>query len=174
MNKIRWSVIAIGMFFLLVNSGCGGGGGSSVPEYNIEANTSSREFQDWLNQLPPTPEEFVQYWQEAEVKNGWKTDDWTLLPWDLHKNDSSYEIWDSKLINCHRMTVLLLEKYNGEYLYLYQGENVYAHAVFKGADEGGVYYISLGGLSLKFCRTIDEIYGEYRIEDFKENKDLVF
>jgi hypothetical protein len=59
------------------------------------------------------------------------------------------------------MTNLLLGKYQGEYLYLDQGEGVYSHAVFKGIDTEGVYYISLAGLKAKFCREYEEIYTDY-------------
>ena len=67
---------------------------------------------------------------EIFLNNGWRYVDWEELSWEEHKDDTAEQIWQSKLINCHRMTNLLLAKYEGEYLYIEQGEEA-------GEEEGG-------------------------------------
>ena len=163
MIKIKWITLLVLTALILTAAGCGGGGGSStgvVPE--IKTNETSDEFQAWLNTIPATPEEFVTYWEETEVDNGWRYVDWDELSWEEHRFDTAEEIWESKLTNCHRMTNLLLGKYDGEYLYIDQ-EGAYDHAVFQGTDDQGTYYISQSGLKLKFCRTYEEIFEAYQI-----------
>jgi hypothetical protein len=157
------------VFFLLtfLFSSCGGGGSSfSSPaveeleeEFRIEKvmPSTSPEYFQWLSTFPEEVKEFPEWRNSQEAKN-WNFTYWTSeFPYDLHEYDSGENIYNSKLINCHRGTVLLLQKYPGNYIYIDQ-EGDKDHAVFQGIDSAGPFYISFCGVECGFYRTITEIY----------------
>lgn len=157
------------VFFLLtfLFSSCGGGGSSfsspAIPELkeefrieNVKVSTSE-EFFEWLSTFPEDIHEFPEWWNSQESKN-WTFTYWTSdFPYDSHEYDSGESIYFSKLINCHRGTVLLLQRYPGKYIYIDQ-EGDKDHAVFQGIDSAGPFYISFCGVECEIFRTIDEIY----------------
>ena len=153
----NWNLILLLIPFFFILSSCGSGGGS----FSSPSIETSEEFKIWLNSLPTSPEQFVTWWNTSEQKN-WKYQKWTSeFSFSEHQRDSAEEIYRSRLINCHRATILLMAKYSGEYLYIEQPGN-YGHAVFQSEDSSGVFYISFAGLKAKFCRQYNEIFTDYK------------
>jgi hypothetical protein len=158
--------LSLCVFLLLLFSSCGGGGFSSSPaveeleeEFRIEKvmPSTSPEYFEWLDTFPEDIHEFPEWWNSQEAKN-WSFTYWTSdFPYSIHEYDSGESIYFSKLINCHRGTVLLLQKYPGKYIYIDQ-EGDMEHAVFQGIDSAGPFYISFCGVECGFYRTITEIY----------------
>lgn len=157
------------VFFLLtfLFSSCGGGGSSfSSPaveeleeEFRIEKvmPSTSEEYFEWLSTFPEDIHEFPEWWNSQETKN-WNFTYWTSdFSYSDHEYDSGEDIYNSKLINCHRATVLLLQKYPGDYIYINQ-EGDMEHAVFQGIDSAGPFYISFCGVECGIYRSIEEIY----------------
>ena len=147
-------ILLIPFFFLFLNS-------CSDSSFSFTKDEYSEEFQEWLSTLPNNPEEFPDFWKQNEAEK-WQYWKWTSAEYEASKNDSPEEIWRSKKINCHRGTVMLLKKYSGEYLLIGQGEGTPSHAVLRGRDITGVWYLSFSGLKCKFTRQYFEIWTEYR------------
>lgn len=170
---IRYSTFFLLCIFILVLFGCSGkGGGNSYCDNNpcmispeayepiftyskIHLSTSP-EFFEYIDTWPENPSDFVEYWK-LEREN-WNYSNWQELDFETHKYDSGEEIWNSKQGNCHRFTVLLLEKYEGEYCYIEQNYADNDHSCFQGKDKDGTFYIGFSGLQVKFCRKFADLY----------------
>lgn len=127
-------------------------------EFRIEKimPSTSEEYFQWLDTFPEDVKEFPEWWNSQ--KGDWCFTYWTEdFSYSIHEYDSGESIYNSKLINCHRGTVLLLQKYSGNYLFINQEGDV-EHAVFQGIDEEGPFFISFSGVNCGLYRTIEEIY----------------
>jgi len=164
---LRHLLLCVFLALTFLFSSCGGGGGfsSSAIEENMKEEfriekvkvSTSEEFFQWLDAFPEDVKEFPEWWNLTQSKE-WAFTYWTPdFSYDFHEYDSGEEIYNSKLINCHRATVLLLQKYPGDYIYINQ-EGDMEHAVFQGIDSAGPFYISFCGVECGIYRSIEEIY----------------
>lgn len=120
-KNISITVLLSFLFFLVVS--CGGGGGT------IEAvSVPSSEFQKFVaDGRGMTPEQFVEWWNDNESKNGWTFSYYGQNGLVWPDNDSPEQIYNSKIINCFRISKLLQYIYGGEIIYVSQPNLNYDH-----------------------------------------------
>lgn len=163
---------------VLILTGCGGGGsatistpntGITVINYsNINWSDTSYEYQEWQKQCPDNAIDFIDFFNN-EIDD-WQYDAWERYSFGEAELFSPNRIYNEHLINCHYITILIMGNYDGEYVkidYGVLGTGSGTHAVFRGYDNNGVFYISTwiidGQYRLKIFRDLNEmIYGEER------------
>lgn len=112
----------------------------------------SQEYKDWIAKWPSNPLKFVDWWNTGGDKG------WTFMP---RKNETPDEIFKSKIIDCGRITTLIMTKYGGKYRHIWQGFGKPHHAVWENTV-GKKYWISFAGLRGKVCMKWEEIWTEYK------------
>lgn len=156
MYKINFFLLLILIPFILFSCG-------SQPLQGIPQETPSVEFNQFveINRLKSLTE-FAEWWNNKENKN-WKwcnyqnsgypvTEGQIVLQWP--DNDNACQVFESKLINCYRATVLFQYIFGGEAIYLSQLSGNWSHEVLLLNTEKKYSYISCSGTFLKFGELI--------------------
>lgn len=172
---IRILILSCFLFCLI---SCGQNGVVSVSPVN----TVNTEYEEFLaNSKIMSPDLFCQWWNQEEYKS------WTFYYYRDQNNpdspivwpdtDSSEKIYTSHIINCHRITKLLLTIYSDVYkdtcwyVYLEQLSINYDHVVMLYSTSPGIYrYVTIqNGTELKdklleahtYNEAIDELKSIY-------------
>jgi len=132
MYKMLTSILKIQfislLLILLFLSSCGGGSGTNgLGSLEVVNPTPSGEFLQFVSKSQfQTPEEFIISWNNQ--KNNWKFSYYgeNNLTWPDYS--SPEEIYNSRIINCYRISKLLQYIYNGELVFVNQeGLSNYDH-----------------------------------------------
>ena len=136
-------------------------------------NTPSPEFLQFVKQSQEKSyQEFANWWNTSESKK-WKwanyagsgypeSSEQVILQWP--DSSTPEEIYQSKLINCYRATILFQKIYGGEAVYLKQEGKNWSHEVLLLENNGKYSYLSLSGLKL----THKELFAVSREEAIRE------
>lgn len=94
-------------------------------------NNSSAEFNNFISKCQNMPvDKFVEYWNTEENKN-YKFYFYRQLdpnsPISWPDNDDGSQVYESKIINCYRINILLKSIFSGELVYVYQPSIAYDH-----------------------------------------------
>ncbi len=147
--KFKKDIFYISIIIVLFLISCGQSLNFTLP--SPQQATPSVEFQQWCVLVKSkSPQEFVIWWNNEEYKN------WTFAWYhDYNPNSILYwpdysvpqEIYDSKIINCHRFTILMRYCYGGKYVWLYWKKDKQTHAVLWLDNK----FLSLSGNTASFA-----------------------
>lgn len=129
------------LFFYLVSCGNNNTAVPTVP-------TPSGGFQQFVSDSQKmTPENFVTWWNDSERYNGWKFSYYNENGLKWPDTDTAEQIYNSHVINCYRISLLLQFIYSGELIFVSQPTSNYDHYYLK-LPNGDI--IDNNGLTLKY------------------------
>lgn len=141
-KNISITVLLSFLFFSCIS--CGGGTGT------IEAvSVPNGEFQKFVSDgQGMAPEQFVDWWNNTERYNGWTFSYYGQNGIVWPDNSTAEEIYQSRVINCYRISKICQAIFGGELIFVSQPNSNYDH-----------YYLRLkngkidnNGLILKFSK----------------------